>query len=185
MSRLLVGLKLAQSHYLSQLHKYPVATKAVTSGFLYLISDSLVQGIELSRDKDKKYDFKRSMRMAVFGFAVTGPLFHYWFKYLDKHFPKKSYRHAFIKLTIDQVVCSPVFNFLFFSGMGILEGKSKDDIVEKLKKDWLTTYVSDCVVWPFINFVNFAYISSIHRVTFMNVCNIGWGAFLAKMNSSH
>ncbi|KAK5579772.1 hypothetical protein RB653_009458 [Dictyostelium firmibasis] len=183
--KIIQKLATIQSRYIFILHSYPLVSKATTSGVLYFLSDSIVQGIEMKKDKDKKYDYMRSIRMTVFGFCVTGPLFHYWYQLLDKNFPKKSTKHVLIKCVIDQAVCSPIFNALFFSGMGFLEGKNTEQIKEKLKNDWLTTYISDCLVWPILNFVNFKYIQSVQRVTFMNICNIGWGAFLAKMNSSH
>ncbi|EGC38494.1 hypothetical protein DICPUDRAFT_28562 [Dictyostelium purpureum] len=179
------------SKYIHLLHTKPIITKAATSGTLYFLSDSLVQGIEIFSYKDKegterpKYKLDRSLRMAVFGFCVTGPVFHYWYNLLDKWYPKKTSRHIYIKMLIDQTTCAPIFNAVFFTGMGILEGKNLDQIKEKLKKDWWETYRADCMVWPIINFLNFKYISNHHRVNFMNCGNILWTAFLAKMNFSH
>jgi len=188
MSRFFRILKSAQSKYISALHNRPVITKAVTSGTLYFISDSISQGIENinKKDEDKQpFQWGRATRMAIFGFFVTGPTFHYWYNILDTSFPKKNTRHIIIKSVLDQIICAPIFDAVFFSGLGLLEFKSFDEIKEKLKKDWLFTYLVDCSVWPIFNIFSFKYIPNSQRVTMMNLFNIAWTAFLANTNYSH
>ncbi|KYQ91758.1 pmp22 family protein [Tieghemostelium lacteum] len=186
--RLGKSLKFAQAKYISLLHTRPVITKAATSGVLYFISDSISQYIEnLQHEKEKRKPFQldRALRMATFGFCMTGPVFHYWYLILDTKFPKKKTSHVLMKSALDQIICAPIFDAIFFIGMGVLERKSWEQIKEKLKKDWLYTYLVDCSVWPFFNIFSFKYIPNNQRVTVMNLFNISWTAFLAYTNNSH
>eukprot|EP01133_Synstelium_polycarpum_P004342 gene4342-5070_t len=112
------------------------------------------QGLE-NRGKEVKvpFDYARAMRMSVFGFFATGPLFHYWYHLLDSSFPKKVMTHVVLKAGLDQLICAPIFDAFFFMGMGTLEGKSWQQIKDKLRQDWLKTYLVDCAVWPLSDFV--------------------------------
>ncbi|EGG14075.1 pmp22 family protein [Cavenderia fasciculata] len=177
----------AYSGYVDALHTKPILTKAVTTGTLYFISDTISQHLE-NRKKasdEWKFDYVRAFKFSVFGFVITGPTFHFWYHILDTSFPKKVFSHVIIKAALDQIICAPIFDAVFFMGMGVLDGKSKEDIYTKLKNDWLRTYLVDCAVWPICNIVSFRYISNKQRVLFMNIVNIGWAAFLASINAGH
>jgi len=63
---------------------YPIVTKSVTSGIMYGAGDVICQVGEAKR-KGLPLDFewKRTAVMATFGTFLSGPLYHYWFAYLD------------------------------------------------------------------------------------------------------
>jgi hypothetical protein len=79
------------SKYNDLLHEWPIITKSVTSGIMYGAGDLLCQvGEAAHNNKPLRIEWKRTAVMATFGTVVSGPLYHYWFAYLDT-FPIRMY----------------------------------------------------------------------------------------------
>jgi len=187
--------------YSGVLDRRPILTKAFTTMTLYGTADLFSQQIEffvvdrqnLKLNKQGKktkeietehhYNWIRTLRMATFGFCVTGPAFHYWYKFLDTKFPTNAFRHVLYKAGIDQVFCAPVFNLGFFFGMGLLEGKKPSQINETLKSEFIAGYAVDCLIWPAANLISFRYISNRQRVLFMNCVNLIFAAMLSLIKN--
>ena len=71
-------------HYL---HTYPVATKSVTSGFMYCLGDLLAQVVappDAGRTERTRVDVNRAAIFFVYGLFVAGPIYHLWFSRLDR-----------------------------------------------------------------------------------------------------
>jgi protein Mpv17 len=51
--------------------------------------------------------------------------------------------------------------------MGVLERKSSEQILAKMKQDYFTTLLANYAVWPVANFVNFQYIPPNYRVLYV------------------
>lgn len=118
--------------------------------------DIICQAIEHKSEKwdDWKLDVKRVMRMTAFGFCVLGPagrIFirtllisfqgHYWYKFLDKQFPKTTLSSVLTKVALDQLVFSPPFYATFFMTMPLLEGGTPKEGIENVKHKFYPTYV--------------------------------------------
>jgi hypothetical protein len=82
----------------------------------------------------------------------------------------------------------------------IQESKDKESVVKELKlkhhyewdriwwRTWshtkevyLTTYLTDIVVWPPLQLVNFSFVPLRFQFLFVNVCNLAWNTFLSIM----
>ena len=61
--------------------------------------------------------------MAAIGF-LGGPVHQIFFGILERFYPGKSVAATWRKVLLDQLISGPVFNFNFFVGMGLLEGKT-------------------------------------------------------------
>lgn len=73
--------------YNKVLHRYPLTTKSLTSGLMYGAGDILCQVGEAYHDKKSiEINWKRVGVMTAFGTLIGGPMYHYWFAYLD-HLP--------------------------------------------------------------------------------------------------
>jgi len=75
-------LKKASDWYMHYLHEYPIATKSVTSGFMYCFGDLLAQAV--APQGSDKLDTARAATFFVYGLFVAGPIYHYWFSRLDR-----------------------------------------------------------------------------------------------------
>ena len=58
--------------------------------------------------------------------VAGGPPHHYWYRFLDRILPAKTRETVLKKILADQLVAAPAFAFIFFYGMGILQGKAMD-----------------------------------------------------------
>jgi hypothetical protein len=73
------------------LERYPLVTKSVTSGVMYAAGDGLAQvGEHYHKQKEGRpvapfaFNRTRLLIFGVYGTCVGGPLYHYWFGYLDR-----------------------------------------------------------------------------------------------------
>ena len=128
-----------------------------TACSLYTLGDLLQQKIE----RKKRIDWRRTARMATMGLACLGPLNHNWYIFLDKILPGTTVRTVTKKVLVDILVMGPVFLVSFFTGrrvinppvnwevelfsfvhtgMCLLEGKGRSDIVAELQAKFWPTY---------------------------------------------
>jgi len=64
--------------------EHPIVTKSITSGFMYGAGDVICQVGEAAHNGTPvKIQWKRAAVMFTFGTFISGPLYHYWFAYLD------------------------------------------------------------------------------------------------------
>lgn len=72
------------NRYSELLQDSPIITKSITSGIMYGAGDLICQVGEATHNGTPvKIDWKRCAVMATFGTFLSGPLYHYWFAYLD------------------------------------------------------------------------------------------------------
>jgi protein Mpv17 len=76
----------------------------------------------LTLGPEDSLDFLRSMRMASYGFLISGPTLHLWFNFISKLFPKKDVVNTLKKMFLGQAVYGPIINSVFFSYNSGLQG---------------------------------------------------------------
>ncbi|KAJ5761569.1 hypothetical protein N7533_003608 [Penicillium manginii] len=166
--------------YQSKLAKRPILTASITSAVLFASGDTLAQQA-VDRRGLEKHDFARTGRMALYGGAVFGPVATKWFGILQRHVVLNStLTTTLARVGCDQFIFAPVQLTAFLSSMAIMEGSSP---LEKLKHSWLPAYKANCMVWPFVQGVNFTFVPLELRVLVVNVVSLGWNCFLSLMNS--
>ncbi|KAK5634918.1 hypothetical protein RRF57_010630 [Xylaria bambusicola] len=113
--------------------------------------------------------------------AVFGPAATIWFKILSKRvvLPNKN-AEILARVACDQLLFAPVFIGVFLSSMGVLEGSSPK---EKLDKSYVDTLQTNWMVWPFVQLANFKFVPLQHRVLAVNVASIGWNSYLSLANA--
>lgn len=71
--------------YNGALTRHPITTKSITSGVMYGLGDVFAQvGEAYKNDTTVELNWKRIGVMTFFGTVVSGPMYHYWFAYLDQ-----------------------------------------------------------------------------------------------------
>jgi len=74
----------AAGRYNELVQDWPIITKSVTSGVMYGAGDVICQVGEAKHNGTPvNIEWKRTAIMATFGTVISGPLYHYWFAYLD------------------------------------------------------------------------------------------------------
>jgi len=142
--------------------------KAMTSLTGFTLGDILAQKFVMP-DEEKGYDLMRTVRLGSFGFLIHGPTGHYFYSWLDKQIPGTAMKTVATKVAIDQLLWNPCFGVMFFSYLGLAEGKSFADIQTKIKNDLSTAVVGSWTVWIPAHFVNFRFVPTSQRL----VCNLG------------
>jgi protein Mpv17 len=85
------------------------------------------------------------------------------------------------RVAVDQGVFAPTFIGVFLSSMAVLEGTSP---TEKLQRSYSEALLTNWMIWPFVQMVNFKFMPLQHRLLFVNVISIGWNCYLSFLNSS-
>jgi len=158
----------------------PLLMKALTSFMGFALGDILAQKFIQKCDP---FDWYRLFRLASFGFLVHGTTSHWFYGMLDGKIPGKSAKVVFTKVFIDQVLWNPCFGVMFFSYVALLEAKGVGYVIEKTKKELLTSVVGSWKVWPLAHTINFRFIPSNQRVLYINTIQIGYNCFLSLISN--
>jgi len=87
------------------------------------------------------------------------------------------------KVAIDQTIWNPIFGLMFFGYLNVMEGKSFDDYVAKIKADLQTAVMGSWVVWVPAHTINFAFVPPSQRLLYINTIQIGYNVFLSFLGN--
>jgi len=166
--------------YNEQLDKNPLTAKACTSLVGWFLGDLLAQVFIV---KSGVIDVKRLITLAAFGFLYHGPSGHYFYNWLDEKIPGTDSKTVATKVFIDQIIWCPLFMTVFFTYLGLVAGDSFPAIGNKIKNDLFTAVQGSWKVWPIVHAVNFKFISTKHRLVFINGIQIAFNMFLSLIGS--
>jgi len=166
--------------YNEQLDKNPLTAKACTSLVGWFLGDLLAQ---LFIVKAPSLDLARLATLTAFGFLYHGPSGHYFYNWLDSKVEGTDGKAVFTKVAIDQIFWCPLFMTVFFTYLGLVNGDSFATIGSKIKNDLLTACQGSWKIWPIVHAVNFRFISTKHRLVFINGVQIVFNMFLSLLGS--
>lgn len=86
-------------------------------------------------------------------------------------------------LALDQGFFGPASIGIFFVGSGLLEGKSKEQVQEKLRDRWWSTVKVGWTLWVPFSFVTFRFIPMHYRLAAGQAVAIGWNCFMSYANA--
>jgi protein Mpv17 len=173
----------------------PLLSSAATCGAFSLLSDTLVQNIELKNAKDRAarglssrdeamYDPARAGRMLGFGLLFYGPFQHFWYAMLDKQFNRKTYLpHFASKVALNQVVLGPIVVMGVFT-WNLMFQRKLDQLGDKVKRDFVPSMLTAWKFWVPAASVNFWLIPLRKQVVFMSACSIAWTGYLSYASNS-
>lgn len=165
--------------------KYLLVTNIIGSGVLMVVGDIAAQEIEFRRGVNtKRYDLERIGRMFVVE-ALQGPLHHYVYNWMDKVMPVANLRNTVKKILIDQLFMSPACIFIFFYSACYLERKTLKETNDEIREKFLFIYVMDWMLWPGAQYVNFRYLDTKYRVTFVNICTALYNIFMSYVKHDY
>lgn len=91
-----------------------------------------------------------------------------------------------IKLALDQLVMTPVGMCAFFASLRLMDKGTPAEAVEDIRHKLKPILTANYMLWPFANFVNFAFVPPEQRVLYINgiyVSTSSASLFLRKLNS--
>lgn len=165
--------------YNEALDTNPITAKACTSLVGWALGDALAQ-IFITGGA---FDWKRFATLSAFGFLYHGPSGHYFYNWLDGKIEGTGAKAVFSKVAVDQIFWCPLFMTVFFTYLGLVNGDSFATIGNKIKSDLLTACQGSWKVWPLVHAINFKFISTKHRLVYINTIQVAFNMFLSLIGS--
>ena len=121
-------------------------------------------------------DLRRVSLVTAYGFAVVGPLGHWWYEKLDtmctRRWAQGTARLIGAKIVLDTVVFNPVHVSSWFGLMGLLSGDSMRTIADQFRDKFWPTLVAESVVWPAVQWINFWRVPVKHQLLVVNIVSL-------------
>jgi len=112
----------------------------------------------------------------------AGPLGHVWYGFLDRtvgrYLARGTITYILTKVAVDEAVFGPLHVLGFFTFMTKAEGGSWKDVEQKIRRDFLSTYVAELLIWPAVQTFNFAKVPVRHQLLFVNSASLIDATFL-------
>jgi len=163
--------------YTEWLESMPLLVKSISAGILLGVGDYVSQKYENKRE----IDVGRLLRVMLFASLLGAPVLHIWYGLLDSLWPGQNAQNIIIKLLLDQCLFTPLSIVLFFSLLGIGEGKSMKEVGSDLRINFLPTLKTSLTIWPLASFVNFCFIDARYRLVFIGCVSIFWNSYLSSV----
>lgn len=169
--------------YNKVIEQRPITTKCFTSFITFGCGDLICQQIEKFTNKEKKFDFMRTIKQGSFGFVVT-PYLHLQFCIIMPYlFRGKGLVYTIKNITYDQSIGAPIFTSLFFMYLDMSSGKRFEEAKKELQVKLLPTLIMNWKIWPFLMAINFAFLPIQYRVLYANIMGMFWSAYLSYMQN--
>ena len=183
--------------YEGHLAASPVKTKAITGGILWGIGDvvaQLVPQVAFSDDdnndkataatsKNIVYDFPRTGRAVLFGFAFHAPASHVHYNFLEWLTVKANVTGLGIpvfKAIMEQFVYwSWISNSIYHGAMGAMQGMTVDQIYDRIADVLWETQKAQWVFWIPVQLLNFRFVPVRHQLNVVLLTSIVWTALLS------
>jgi protein Mpv17 len=169
----------------------PHTVQLVSTLIIYLIGDLTAQSLAPTPQEDDEdgngkkvvpYDPYRTMRALLIGGLAAVPGYH-WFLFLARNFNYTSKTFSIgLKVMINQILFTPIFNTYFFGMQSLLTGADWNDIVERVKHTVPRSWLNSWKLWPAVTAFSFAFIRIELRGLFAGVIAIGWQTYLSILN---
>ncbi|CAN6652110.1 protein Sym1p [Trichomonascus vanleenenianus] len=172
--------------YNSKLVSNPLTTNAISTATLFGLGDVIAQTITIQKSaKDLSFDYARTARACTYGGIIFAPIVTRWYPLISKIKSPNPVVQGIKRATVDQLVFAPLGIPLYFTCIGIMEGRSAEGVVEHVKANWLSTLLVNWTVWPAFQLLNFTYVPLNYRLLAVNLVSIAWNAFLSLKNASN
>ena len=163
--------------------RYPLAMNCIAGGTVYGIGELIVE----SRNEGgvNNINWKRISNISLLGSIENGLFMSLWYNSLTKLVGAGvSTRIVLTKCLLDQAFFATQQDGLFLLLCAIQSTDHLEQAFVKVKKNFLTTWLNDCSIWPLVNFVGFAVVPAIFLPTYMSFMQLFWQLYLSSIASS-
>ncbi|KAK7114994.1 mpv17-like protein isoform X1 [Littorina saxatilis] len=154
---------------------WPLLNTMTTYAILWTASD-ITQ--ELVVSKKDHVDWGKTARIGTTGACVIAPLVLTWIRIVELMFPGSAMKMVLKKVVIEQICFTPVTISSFYLATNALEGKSG---IPELEAKFKKTYQAGMTFWPFVQMVNFRFVSHHYKPVFTASASFVWTIFLCYM----
>ena len=185
--------------YEGHLQARPVTTKAITGSILWGLGDIVAQVVPTyfadddttngesesvtTTKKEFKYDFPRTGKAVLFGFALHAPLSHLHFNFLEWMTVKSGLQGLTIpifKTIMEQFVYwSWISNSLYHGAMGFMNGMNFQQTYDRIADVLWDTQVAQWSFWIPVQLLNFQFVPVRHQLNVVLLTSVVWTALLS------
>lgn len=159
-------------------------------GFLtFFGGDITAQMISMRENvKFSELEILRALQTGAFGAFMNGITLTVYYRYLERFFGSATNHSTVLKKALtDQVIYAPFCIFMFFGNaattkMELNNMEFKSTFIDLMKNKFMSTFLSDCSFWPFVNLVNFKYIPFHFRPAFISFCQYIWQVYMSYVS---
>ncbi|GMM34037.1 ethanol metabolism protein [Saccharomycopsis crataegensis] len=199
------------SKYQQSLAKRPITTNMCSTGVIFGCGDALAQLLfpnqPLATDnpehsdyvahtnpKNLQFDFSRTLRSVIYGSVIFSPVGFHWYKFISG--VRSPIRLAagstsrlqkaldlFTRVSVDQIIFSPLAVGMYFSVMPLLETGSWSEMKERLEENFKLTLLTNWKVWPIFQLFNLSIVPLEFRLISSNILGVFWNCFLSYQNN--
>jgi protein Mpv17 len=157
----------------SRMHKArPYTVQVISATIIYFIGDLVAQRIAPTPPIDAPattqsttentpriaYDPARTARALLIGSMAAIPGYH-WFLFLARNFNYSSKVGSIVvKVLINQIVFTPIFNSYFFGMQSGLSGAGFEEVIERIKHTVPRSWFNSWKLWPVVTAFSFAFV---------------------------
>ncbi|KAI9693364.1 MAG: hypothetical protein M1822_005360 [Bathelium mastoideum] len=94
-------------------------------------------------------------------------------------------RNIVCKFLLDQTVGAILNTIGFVAGMGALQGKNGQQIVQAIGEDTVPMMAAGFKLWPLVSIISFTLVPLRWRLAFGSLAGVGWGVFLSLAAKGH
>lgn len=177
----------------------PVLKNCIMCMWLSAIGDVLAQRFE-QLERSKMYgettkgnalDPGRVLRLATFGFVVSGPLYSTWYPFLDRLSNAWSLANygvwtpPIVKMVLEMIFIEPLFLISFFGFMHFVGTRNNtiQSFARKIRTEFVPTYKASLTVWPPFMLLSFRFVPLSSLPALVNVANTMWDGYLSYRHS--
>ncbi|KAI2618078.1 hypothetical protein GGS26DRAFT_392817 [Hypomontagnella submonticulosa] len=155
----------------------PWATQVVSAVVIYLAADVSAQAIG-----GKEYVAERTARNMGIGAVSAVPCF-VWFVWLSRNFNYPSHALSIaVKIVVNQLVFTPIFNSYFFGSQALLAGDSLAETWDRIRRTVPVSWLNAWKFWPAVTAVNFTFVPIAYRSVFAGIAGVGWQTYMSYLN---
>ncbi|KAI6209565.1 Mpv17-like protein [Aphelenchoides besseyi] len=116
---------------------------------------------QLIVEKQQKWDMYRSLRFGFVISCIAAPIQFKWFRFLEKHIRPSQTRFmtGVKKMLADQIVAAPLLTSLMLFSVQLLQSRSVDYSIARVKSIFPTVIATNYKVWPLVQIINMSLVS--------------------------
>lgn len=190
--------------YTGLLKSSPLQTKAITSLLIGIVGEIFGTAIKTRQTNrpatvqewvvatGRNLSVRRLACFGLYGYAITGPFFHWWYTTLEKItadlkaacLPDMSNSMSFIiKLAINQLCMTPPFLLFTLAYIQYFLSLDAKRTVDTIKKCFAVALFTNWKVWTVAQAINFSVVPVDYRVLFGNAVALWWNIYLSLVNT--
>jgi hypothetical protein len=126
-----------------------------------------------------QWNWRRSLDMGFIRATLITPFVLQWYPTLIRLCPGSSPVRVLGRVALDQFIGSPVVICLVFTANAILQRDNMEDLLHRVKEQFLVTWKTGFQYWPFIHCINFGFIPLAQQPLFAHFASVYWNAVLS------